>query len=913
MEPGTSSSPNSDLMRSVCFSEVSNLLENIKRATSPSLKLEVLRKYIHKFKEAHKNEVCPSPEQHLLPAKIPLFQVYSFYPFIRLLLSKIDRERESYGIQVATMGQLYVRAFNFGPKSTEAKSLTTPQGFNSATSDYADVVCRVIQNRCPAQCSLSIMQLNDLLDKIADPKTKRTEVETIFTKIIQSTTSKDQKWIVRIILKKLNLGIAERRILGAYHPKAYNLYERMSLLTRVCDLVDTGKADEAEGTDVVALFQPMRAMLCEQARMSRLPSLLEDQNLFVELKMDGERFQVHKEGDVYRYFSRNNEYTEQFGGKATGNCFSASLHRKLDSSVKSVILDGEMLVWDQTKELFLAKGDKVDARNLKSNHNLLQVYCVFDLLFLNGESLIRKPYLERIRLLEKIVRVDKHVIMLCQRKRVNSVQEILDFFNLAIDRKEEGIIIKGQDTVYSPGMRNGSGWFKLKPDYVEGLVEDLDLLIMGASKNHKGLIESFIVGLAVKDGALGDPQENLTLHAVTAVGNGLGLEQWRQVTESLNKHWQRPETLPPYMQFGNCRPHCWIEPKDSIMLQVKATELNKSDAFRTEYTLRFPRITAIRSDKAWYDCCPLAEFQGLIEEESGTSSVGRVQKLVKRHATVADVSVRRGGVKTRKITSRTEFVLEDEIVALDSVCKGLEFCILSTKRGQASIRELGNIIKRHEGVVVKNPGPTTFMCVAGDLIAMVMGYAKTQLYDIVTVEWVVKMLGGGEVLQQLPPIKPFNMVAMKEETKMRFKSEFDSYGDSFVHDIQDNEELRSILDAMKTVECYDRLLERELIEFEEEHLMGEESEDSPVYVNLFSKVYGFFLGAHEEYLELVFRGRRGVIVHDIRDATRVFVGSAIKDSELPGNRADGVKFLKSDYIIDSIRAGRLMDEDSYCV
>lgn len=832
-------------------------------------------------------------------------------------MPKIDRERESYGIQVATMGQLYVRAFNFGPKSTEAKSLTTPHGFNSATSDYADVICRVIQNRCPAQCSLSIMQLNDLLDQIADPKTKRAEVELLFTRIIQSTTAKDQKWIVRIILKKLGLGIAERRILGAYHAKAYTLYERMSFLTRVCDLVDTGKADAAEETDVVALFQPMRAMLCEQAKLNRLPSLLEEQNLFVEMKMDGERFQIHKEGDVYRYFSRNNEYTEQFGNKATGNCYSASLHRKLDASVKSVILDGEMLVWDQVKQVFLAKGDQVDARNLKSNHNLVQVYCAFDLLFLNGQSLIRKPYLERIRLLEKIVNVDKYVIVLCQRKRVNSVQEILDFFNLAIDRKEEGVIIKGQDTVYSPGMRNGSGWFKLKPDYVEGLVEDLDLLIMGASKNHKGLIESFIVGLAIKetDPAMGDPQENLTFHAVTTVGTGFSLEQWRQVTESLNKHWQRPEALPQYMEFGNCRPHCWIEPKDSIMLQVKATELNKSDAFRTEYTLRFPRVTAIRSDKAWYDCCPLAEFQGLIESgESGTSSVGRVQKMVKRHATVADVSAgRRGGAKTRKMIPTPQLVHEDEIVALDSVCRGLEFCILSSKRGQASIRELGTMIKRHEGIVVKNPGPTTFVCVAGDLIAMVMGYAKTQLYDIVNVEWVVKMLGGGEVLQHLPPIKPFNLVAMREETKMRLKSEFDSYNDSLVHDIQDNEELMEILDAMKTVECYDRLLERELIEFEEEHLMGEAGEDSAVHLNLFSKVCGFFLGAHEEYVELVFRGRRGIVVRDIREATRVFVGNTSKDNELPENCSKGVKLLKSDFIIDSIRAGRLLDEDPYCV
>lgn len=812
------------------------------------------------------------------------------------------------------MGQLYIRAFNFSPKSSEARSLTTPQGFHSATADFADVVYKVIQNRCPGQCSLSIFDMNELLDKIA--KSNRPEAETAFTKIIQSTTAKDQKWIVRIILKKLNLGIAERRILGVYHPKAYNLYERMSYLTRVCELVDNGKVDESDETEVVALFQPLRSMLCEQAKLNRLPWLLRDQNLFVELKMDGERFQIHKQGDDYRYFSRNGEYTEKFGAKPTGKTFSASLDRKLDASVKSVILDGEMLVWDQVQKVFLAKGDNVDARNLKQHHNLLQVYCAFDLLFLNGESLIRKPYLERIRLLEKVIQVDQHVVVLCQRKQVNSVQEILDFFNGAIDRNEEGIILKGQDSVYHPGARCGSGWFKLKPDYVEGLISDLDLLIIGVTRNVKGLIDSFVVGVAIKevDDALGDPEENMTFHAVSVVRHGLNQEQWREITGTLNKHWVRSEAYPPYLEFGNCKVHSWIEPKNSIILQVKATELNKSESFRTAYTLRFPRISAIRSDKAWYDCCLLSEFEGLIGDGTGTTSGARVQKLVKRHATVSDVSVKKGwGAKRVKVAAKTEVApADDEIVPVDSVCKGLEFCILNTKRGQASIQELSNIIKRHEGVIVKNPGPSTFLCVAGDLIAMVMGYAKTQLYDIVNVEWVVEMLGGGEVLQGMPLIKPFNLIAMRAETRERFKRDFDAHNDSFADDIRDNEELRSIMKGMK-VECYERLLEREVIEFEEVHF-GEESREGAktgVHVNLFSKLRGFFPGGHADFLELVFRGRRGTVVEDVAEATHVFVADGGTEWILPEEGGKELKILNADFIVECIRAGGLVDEGPY--
>lgn len=46
-----------DLMRIVSFSEVSNVLENIRRAGQPGLKLEVWKKYFQKFQESHKNKV----------------------------------------------------------------------------------------------------------------------------------------------------------------------------------------------------------------------------------------------------------------------------------------------------------------------------------------------------------------------------------------------------------------------------------------------------------------------------------------------------------------------------------------------------------------------------------------------------------------------------------------------------------------------------------------------------------------------------------------------------------------------------------------------------------------------------------------------------------------------------------------
>lgn len=88
-----------------------------------------------------------------------------------MLLPKIDRERESYGIQVTTMSQLYVKCFGFTSASREAKSLTTQKGFNNTTADYADVVFNVIKDRCPGKCTISVFEMNEYLDRIADTAT----------------------------------------------------------------------------------------------------------------------------------------------------------------------------------------------------------------------------------------------------------------------------------------------------------------------------------------------------------------------------------------------------------------------------------------------------------------------------------------------------------------------------------------------------------------------------------------------------------------------------------------------------------------------------------------------------------------------------------------------------------------------
>lgn len=92
---------------------------------------------------------------------------------------------------------------------------------------------------------------------------------------------------------------------------------------------------------------------------------------------------------------------------------------------------------------------------------------------------------------------------------------------------------------------------------------------------------------------------------------------------SLRPHWQKTKInkigrkmvseSPSFLEWNNSPPDVWIDPKNSMILEVKGTELFKTYIYRTKYTLRFPRITKIRSDKLWFDCCTLEEFDGLCQ------------------------------------------------------------------------------------------------------------------------------------------------------------------------------------------------------------------------------------------------------------------------------------------------------------
>lgn len=139
------------------------------------------------------------------------------------------------------------------------------------------------------------------------------------------------------------------------------------------------------------------------------------------------------------------------------------------------------------------------------------------------------------------------------------------------------------------------------------------MLILGANKDEtQTRFISFLLGVFKKDN---NSNDSGVFHAVCSVRNGFSRDQFRGICQQLEPHWKKPKERrssgASCIEWNRAQPDVWIEPKHSIVLQIKGSELAETHTFRTSHSIRFARCIAIRRDKPWYDTCTLDEFQQL--------------------------------------------------------------------------------------------------------------------------------------------------------------------------------------------------------------------------------------------------------------------------------------------------------------
>jgi DNA ligase-1 len=473
---------------------------------------------------------------------------------------------------------------------------------------------------------LTVKQVYEHLLEMAEISgTGSTEKKSeLLQKLLHQVSPLGAKFIVRMITKTLRLGFSDMTILDGLSwmqegnkslskdlENAYNVCADVGLVAQ------TLKKEGVEGIRAMQIHVgiPIRPAAAErlkstQAVMDKLGHCI------AQPKLDGFRVQVHvKKVGSYtevHFFSRNLLDMSQM--------FPELKNIVEHLPVKSLICEGEAIVYDQDTQTFLPFQQTVKR---KRKHDVdqaskdfpLQLY-LFDILYLDGHSLLNHTHQDRRKILQKLVdHVSDPSVKIIQEQEIKNSDVLQRYFLENIQSGLEGLVVKRPDAIYQPGKRNFN-WIKLKRESHATLIDTIDVVILGyyggQGKRATFGIGAFLVGVY-------QPKKD-EFETVAKVGTGLSDQEWKDLKHHCDK--LKVSHQPKNVVCGKeLYPDVWIEPE--IVCSVKADEITWSPLHTAGKTsaslglaLRFPRFIEYRKDKKAYDATTVDELQHLFKQQN---------------------------------------------------------------------------------------------------------------------------------------------------------------------------------------------------------------------------------------------------------------------------------------------------------
>ncbi|TKS66265.1 DNA ligase 4 [Collichthys lucidus] len=788
---------------------------------------------------------------------------------MRLIVPPFERERMAYGIKESMLAKLYINVLglpNNGPEANKLLNYRAPTTSQGEAGDFASMAYFVIKKRCTSEGNLTVKEVNDFLDSVAinNGSKQKDLVKKSLLHLITQSSALEQKWLIRMILKDMKLGISKETVLQVFHPDANDLYNVNTDLNKVCQQLHNPTVSLSDIS--IALFSAFKPMLAAVANIRNVEKQMGNSPFYIQTKLDGERIQLHKDGDVYKYYSRNAfEYTQQFGASPLEGSLTPYIHNK---------------------------GSKFDIKRLMEDSELQTCYCVFDVLLVNGEKLGKKPLEKRYETLQTVFTPVNGRMHLVPKKDARTMQEVVNALNDAIDSREEGIMVKDPLSIYKPDKR-GEGWLKIKPEYMDGLMDELDLLIVGGywGKGRRGgMMSHFLAAVAEAP----KPGEKPTVfHTLCRIGSGYTMKELYDLGLKLAKHWKvyRKNDPPASILCGTEKPEVYIEPCNSVIIQVKAAEIVGSDMYKTNCTLRFPRIEKIREDKEWHQCMTLAELDQFRSKASG--------KLASRHLRIDDnepqKKKRKMPAKPKKVVGLIDHFKPQDLSGVrkeTDMFEDVEFCILNGTEDHPKA-ELEKGVARCGGIVVQNPGPDTYCIIAGVENMRVKNLISSDKHDVVWATWLL------------------------EE---HFAKEYDSYGDSYFVDT-DELQLREVFSRVSSADMSGAVNAAQVEErYGWEDLPTSLFRPLKVYMDRYADIGDPETAITATCLDiraLEFRYHGGEVMEKLEEGvSHVIIAEETRLLDLRTLRRlfrKKFKIVRDSWVTDSITAGYLMNDTDYLV
>lgn len=440
----------------------------------------------------------------------------------------------------------------------------------------------------------------------------------LLSELLSNATPQEAKYIVRMVIGKMRLGVADMTIVDALAvtfatkgdrdrvERAYNVSSDLGEVARV--LAAKGLA----GLDTIRLklFRPIRAMLAE--RLETLEEIIERLGrCALEYKYDGLRVQAHVSPKKIQLFSRHLEnITVQFPEIVDG----------LRTAIKDrdAIIEGEAVPVDSNTGEFLPfqevsrrRGRKTDVERMAKEFPV--TLFAFDCLLRDDDDLTPQAYTHRRQALESLVRPSE-AIRFSTMRVTDRVKEAEAFFDEALKAGCEGLMAKALDSPYEAGAR-GYQWIKFKKEYSAAMSDTIDLVVVGAFAGRGKRAGTYGALLM----AAYDDAKDL-FRTTCKLGTGFDDETLRQLPEKLKS--ARRERRPARVD-SRIEPDIWFDPE--VVLEVRGAELTVSpvhtaawDAIRpgAGLAIRFPRFTGRwRDDKKPEDATTVKELLEMYQRQ----------------------------------------------------------------------------------------------------------------------------------------------------------------------------------------------------------------------------------------------------------------------------------------------------------
>jgi len=471
------------------------------------------------------------------------------------------------------------------------------------------------------------------------------------SKIVDITKDKggpsEAKFIVRFLEGKLRLGLAERTVIIAL-AQAIVTHEAAQKGKAVStEQLAKGEAalktvySELPSYEVIipAMLEhgvlnlhdncklqpgvPLKPMLAKPTKsITEVLDRFEGKDFTCEYKYDGERAQIHyvapealsefpaakeslgKDPKAFKglasVFSRN---SEDLSKKYPD--ILEKLNTWIKPETKSFVLDCEAVAWDP-------KGKKVlpfqqlmtrKRKDVKTSDITVKV-CVFafDFLFYNGEALVKKPLRERRELLHEAFQPVEGEFAFAQYGDTKDIEEIQVLLDDSVKASCEGLMVKMLDTDesgYEPSKRSWN-WLKVKKDYLSGVGDSIDLVVLGAYYG-KGKRTNWYGAFLLAAYNPGTQNFETVCNIGTGFSEVLLEELYNELSEIVI---ERPKPFYNHSTVKNDQPDVWFEPK--YVWEVKTADLTLSPRYRAAIaqmggqkgiSLRFPRFIHRRDDK----------------------------------------------------------------------------------------------------------------------------------------------------------------------------------------------------------------------------------------------------------------------------------------------------------------------------